>query len=116
MTSRSSLQSSLLRLCTSHQPSSLALPRAHVDQIEIVLEHFHQMLENVLIRGMACVILEIFLEARMNAATRPVLHASMMLTVLDKITVHKDPASTDQGVIGDIEDNDYWIIKIFFKK
>ena len=42
----------------------------------------------------------------MNAATRPVLHASMMLTVLDKITVHKDPASTDPGVIGgDIEDN-----------
>merc|ERR1712209_208278 len=51
---------------------------------------------------------------RMNAATRPVPHASMMLTVLDKITVHKDPAFTDQGVIGDIEDNDYWIIKISF--
>ena len=41
----------------------------------------------------------------MNAATRPVLHASMMLTVLDKITVHLDPASTDLGVTGDIEDN-----------
>jgi len=52
----------------------------------------------------------------MNAATRPVLHASMMLTVLDKITVHKDPAFTDQGVIGDIEDNDYWIRGEFRKK
>jgi len=41
----------------------------------------------------------------MNAATRPVLHVSMMLTVLDKITVHKDPAFTDLGVTGDIEDN-----------
>merc|ERR1719336_2771272 len=110
MTSRSSLQSSLLHLCTSHQPSSLVQPRAHVDQIEIVLEHFLLMLENVLIRGMACVILEIFLEARMNAATRPVLHASMMLTALDKITVHLDPASTDLGATGDIEDKNYMFV------
>ena len=52
----------------------------------------------------------------MNAATRPVQHASMMLTALVKITVHLDPASTDLGVIGDIEDNNNkWKLKICFQ-
>ena len=46
----------------------------------------------------------------MNAATRPVLHASMMLTALDKITVHQDPAFTDLGATGDIEDNNYMFV------